>query len=184
MTAKVAYFNFIGIINEVGARHIMRELGDAIDAGATEVYLNIASPGGRTQIGFALYNSLRALPVKLTTHSMSFVDSAAVSMFLAGAVRKASPISSFMIHRPSQDLPHAHEFTKFHLALLARELELDEEFMKVIFTERTALTPTEIASMLEEGRRLRPQEALQAGIVSSVELFAPPLGTSVKTIGA
>lgn len=184
MSDKVAYFNFVSVINEASARHAMRDIGVALAAGATEIYLNIASPGGRTQIGFALYNSLRSLPIKVTTHSMGFVDSAAVFVFLAGEERIATPISSFMIHRPTQDLPHAAEFGRFHLALLARELECDEEFIKDIFLQRTKLTEGEVISMLSEGRRLRPQEALTAGIVSRIELFAPPLGSHVQTIGA
>jgi ATP-dependent protease ClpP protease subunit len=47
----------------------------------------LSSPGGHVMLGMNLYNVLRALPIKLTTHNVGNVDSIGNAVFLAGNPR-------------------------------------------------------------------------------------------------
>jgi ATP-dependent protease ClpP protease subunit len=62
-------------------------------------HLEIASGGGDLIAGFAGYNILTNLPVKVTTHNCGAVDSAAIMLFLAGVQRIASALSAFHFHQ-------------------------------------------------------------------------------------
>jgi len=93
------------MIDLANARNIMTHLYAAIKEGAEAIHLGIASPGGKTGVGFDLYNALTALPVPVTTHNTSFIDSAAIHMFLGGSKRLCNPVSTFMLHAPAQDYP-------------------------------------------------------------------------------
>src|SRR5947208_681344 len=68
------------------------------NAGVPEVYLLLSTPGGGVMNGMNLYNVLRAMPFKLTTHNVGNVDSIGNAVFLAGEVRYACPHSTFMFH--------------------------------------------------------------------------------------
>src|SRR5579859_6334737 len=63
-----------------------------------EVYLMISTPGGSVMHGMNLYNVMRAMPFRLTTHNVGNVDSIGNAVFLAGEQRFACPHSTFMFH--------------------------------------------------------------------------------------
>lgn len=60
--------------------------------------LLISTPGGDVNEGVLLFNTLRALPVELTTYNIGNVDSIGNVIFLAGSHRVASPSATFMFH--------------------------------------------------------------------------------------
>jgi ATP-dependent protease ClpP protease subunit len=64
-------------------------------------HIEIASGGGDLIYGFAGYNLLSDLPIKVTTHNCSAVDSAAIMLFLAGETRTATTLSAFHFHQSS-----------------------------------------------------------------------------------
>lgn len=70
----------------------------ALANGATSINLHISSSGGETTAGFTAYNFLKSLPVPITTHNISNVESIANVIFMAGSVRKANPLSRFLLH--------------------------------------------------------------------------------------
>lgn len=70
----------------------------AIGNGATHLNLHISSSGGDTVAGFTAYNFLKSLPIPITTHNISNVESMANIIFMAGSVRKANPMSRFLLH--------------------------------------------------------------------------------------
>jgi len=51
----------------------------------------VSSEGGDTREGLSLYNFFRSLPQPVRMHAAGHVDSMAVPVFLAGAVRTCSP---------------------------------------------------------------------------------------------
>ncbi len=62
--------------------------------------VRISSNGGSVQDAIAMYNMLKDYDGTVTTINDSIAASAATIIYLAGDVRKASPISSFMTHKP------------------------------------------------------------------------------------
>ncbi|MBC2612368.1 ATP-dependent Clp protease proteolytic subunit [Citrobacter braakii] len=70
----------------------------ALSNGATSINLHMSSSGGETTAGFTAYNFLKSLPVPVTTHNISNVESIANVIFMAGSARKANPMSRFLLH--------------------------------------------------------------------------------------
>lgn len=72
----------------------------AAPKGFDEVELKINSPGGDVVEGFAMYDYLRSLGVKITTKGFGRVASIATVIFLAGDDRQIAENTEFMIHNP------------------------------------------------------------------------------------
>ena len=173
MEGQIAYFQFAGTIDLANSRDIMTKLYAACRSGAKSIHLAMSSPGGQTGVGFQLFNFLISLPVPVTTHNTGFVDSAAVSMFLGGATRLCSPVSTFMLHAPVQNYPRTVEFTASFLSFSAAQLQADEAFTRQLLTERTAMEQSKVLASMSPGLKLLPDEAKACGLVSGIELFTP-----------
>ena len=179
----MTHFKYIGKIGEDGARHLAHYMRAAVKNGGKDLYLGISSAGGSTEAGFALHNLVESLQVNVTTYALGHIDSAAVPMFLAGTNRIMSPISSLMIHRPTQKLPPASEYTANFLHFLASELTYQEKRIKEILAARTKLTELDINNFLNAGKRFTPVEALRYGIAHKEELFSPPHDLETHVVG-
>jgi ATP-dependent protease ClpP protease subunit len=67
-----------------------------------DIFLFINSAGGEASIGFAFYDLMKALKIKLTTVAIGEVDSMAIIVFLTGEHRLVSPHTSMFFHQPSR----------------------------------------------------------------------------------
>ncbi len=128
-------------------------------------------------------DSLDSLTEGWPEHLNDGYDPAALCMFLAGTTRSASPISSFNIHRPTNNLPKESTYSKNLLFEYAKLLEYDEKNMIAIYTERTLMSETDARQFMEQGTVLTPSEAVTIGVISVIEMFGPPFGEAVQTIG-
>lgn len=93
--------HFLTDVNVPSVRHLMDACLAAVsnkDNPATELKIYISSKGGDTVAGFTAYNFLKSLPVKVTTHNLSNVESIANVIFMAGEERSANGISRFLLH--------------------------------------------------------------------------------------
>lgn len=96
---KVIYVNYCDAINEIKVKAIMSALSDIINREKPDtIYCLFSSTGGQVEPGIALYNFLRALPVKIIMHNTGSIDSIANIIFLAADTRYASVHSSFLFH--------------------------------------------------------------------------------------
>src|SRR5690554_2608812 len=97
---NTVYVNFHGPITELSSRNLMTLCESAIRSApqADHIYIILSSTGGTVYSGIAVYNFIKALPVKVTTHNVSRVDSIANVVFLAGDERFAAPNASFLFH--------------------------------------------------------------------------------------
>lgn len=93
--------HFLTDVSTPSVRHLMDVCMGAIsnpEKPATELRIFISSRGGDTVSGFTAYNFLKSLPVKVTTHNLSNVESIANVMFMAGEERTANKLSRFLLH--------------------------------------------------------------------------------------
>jgi ATP-dependent protease ClpP protease subunit len=80
--------------------------------------VRISSNGGSVQDAIAMYNMLKDYDGTVTTINDSIAASAATMIYLAGDVRKASAISSFMTHKPmSSFYGNTDELVEFNAML-------------------------------------------------------------------
>ncbi|UVJ46279.1 ATP-dependent Clp protease proteolytic subunit [Pseudomonas sp. LS1212] len=71
---------------------------EALDQGATSLWLNLSTTGGSTNFGFTMYSFLKSLPVPLVAINAGNIESMGIVVFLAAAERIATPHSRFLIH--------------------------------------------------------------------------------------
>ena len=132
--------------------------------------------------GFTLYNFLRSLPVAVTIHNLSNVQSTAVIVYLAGRRRLVCPQGRFLIHPlhwsfDSGQVDHAR------LREYVGSLDNDLERYAEIFEARTggAASPLDVRSHLsgrEQERIVNAREAVTAGIAHAVEDATIPEGAT------
>src|SRR5437763_1170116 len=89
---------FVGPIQNPAVKNLRNACCGLVSNGTKEIQILFSSTGGAVDEGFALYNFLRALPVKLTMHAIGYVDSMAMTVFLAGEKRYCTPDSTFLFH--------------------------------------------------------------------------------------
>jgi ATP-dependent protease ClpP protease subunit len=83
----VVYVSFSAEIIPHTTESLIAAISNLVNQGVKHVYLMLSSPGGHVMLGMNLYNVLRALPIKLTTHNVGNVDSIGNAVFSAGNPR-------------------------------------------------------------------------------------------------
>jgi ATP-dependent Clp protease, protease subunit len=94
----IVYVSFSAEIVPATTESLIAVMADCANKGVPHVYLMLSTPGGSVMHGLNLYNVLRAMPFKLTTHNVGNVDSIGNAIFLAGEERFSCPQSTFMFH--------------------------------------------------------------------------------------
>jgi ATP-dependent Clp protease protease subunit len=69
-----------------------------LDGNVDEIIIYINSDGGNSNAGLAIYNSIKSIPISVTTVNTGVVGSAAVWMYCGGNSRYAMPNTNFSIH--------------------------------------------------------------------------------------
>jgi ATP-dependent Clp protease, protease subunit len=93
---------FIGFnlyIDRLSTLRLMSAIGVAIEKGAQSITLCMSSNGGAPDQAFYVYELLKGSPIPITTHNVGIVQSAAISIFLAGSTRFAVQHATFLMHR-------------------------------------------------------------------------------------
>jgi ATP-dependent protease ClpP protease subunit len=162
--------------------HFMREINPetltglqnvclgALQGGATEINIHLSSIGGGTDYGFTAYHFLRSLPVRLTIHCISNVESMAVILFLAADTRLIVPHGKVKIH-PMHWGFNAGAVDHDRLREFVDSMDFDADRYSAIFKERTqgADKPVDVSShLLGKANILDSQSALSAGIATGI----------------
>jgi ATP-dependent protease ClpP protease subunit len=177
-----AYKNFHAPINPLTAQHFMSACGNLITQGHDELYLCISTSGGQIPSGITLYNFLRSVPVKVTTHNMGNIDSIGNAIFLAGADRRACPHSTFMFHGAAFDMAVAAHLEVKNLREMLDALLADQQRIASILVERTTITPDQAGQLFTEARTKDANDALKNGIVHAICDLAIPAGAPIFTL--
>lgn len=143
----------------------------------SEIRLYISSKGGDTVAGFTAYNFLKSLPIKVTTHNLSNVESIANVIFMAGSERFANPLSRFLLHPLHWGFaaPQAD-----HLRLREWAACLDDDlqrFVQVMNAEIHTITPDEHIDwddLITSATIIDPRRATELGMIQQVETATIP----------
>jgi len=130
------------------------------------IYFLFASSGGHVDSGVALYNYLRALPVKLAFHNTGAVDSIANVIFAAGDERYAVSHATFLMHGVVWNLNSS--FDREALGQVNSLAIQAENKIAKILSERTKLTEEEVRSHFTQGEAKDCQFALDKGIIQQI----------------
>jgi ATP-dependent Clp protease, protease subunit len=134
----------------------------------TTLYFLFASPGGSVDAGVAIYNYLRALPVKLVMHNSGAIDSIANVIFHAADERKATPHATFLFHGVGMELPEKAKLNTSQIQELLSQIKALEDKIAKILSERCQLQIPEIQALFLNGETKDTDFATAKGIVQAV----------------
>lgn len=178
----VAYVSFSAEINTNTTESLIALMVNLLNQGTREVYLMLSTPGGNVMNGMNLYNVLRGLPIKLTTHNVGNVDSIGNAIFLAGETRYACPHSTFMFHGVGFNVDKAARFEEKVLRERLDGILTDQRRIGSIIEERTTISNDQIEGLFREAQTKDAAFAVSSGIVHEVRDLKIPAGIPVYSL--
>jgi ATP-dependent protease ClpP protease subunit len=176
------YISFSAEINVNTTEHLIAVLAQQANQGVDHVYLMLSTPGGAVMNGLNLYNVMKAMPFKITTHNVGNVDSIGNAIFLAGEERFACPHSTFMFHGVGFDIQAGARLEQKNLQENLDRLLADQERIGNILKERSQLNAGEITDLFREARTKDAAFALEKGMISDIRDVNIPTGTPILSL--
>jgi ATP-dependent protease ClpP protease subunit len=95
---KHYYLGFNYVLDRQSTTNLLALGQQAVNLRALSVTICITSNGGAPDQALYAYEILSALPIPIYTHAIGSVQSAAVTLFMCGKKRTASPGTNFLFH--------------------------------------------------------------------------------------
>jgi len=148
--------NFIGVLDKLYIEH----------PDAKSLTINISSPGGDVDVAIELFHFLRELNCKIQTVNTSYVNSAAVIVYLAGDIRICHTGSTFYIHSISKRLKGNYDFQS--LLKEAKEIAVNTDIVATLLEQRTIKRKRYWKTLMSKGSILKAKQAITIGLASSI----------------
>lgn len=161
-------YNFIDSINEASTLQLRNYIYSQTES-IEHLQLNISSIGGSMPSAITIYNFLKKMPFKITTHNLGEVTSAAVILFLSGTIRTAEKISKFVIH-PIKFAMNG-DFSYFQVEEIQQTLNADvKNYASIVNHETNSLNGIYNVENILKGSSiaLLPELALKCGIITQL----------------
>ena len=176
----IVYVSFTAEINPTTAQALIAQCATLANNGASTIYLLLSTPGGHVREGMAIYNILRALPVKLITHNVGNVDSIGNVAFLAGEERYACPNSTFMFHGVGQTLQGTFRLEEKDVKEKLDSIQADNARIASIIENRCTFDDAaEVRNLFLESRTKDTDFAKSRGLIHDVREVQVPTGAPV-----
>jgi ATP-dependent Clp protease, protease subunit len=178
---QIVYVSFSAEINVKTTESLLATMANCASQGVPEVYLMISTPGGIVMNGMNLYNVLRGMPFRLTTHNVGNVDSIGNAVFLAGARRYASPHSTFMFHGVGFDI----QSTRFEEQKCRETLAgiiAEHKRIGMVMRERTNLQERAVRALFRQAQTKDAAFAIRSGIIHEIRDVQIPPGAPVVSL--
>ena len=148
-------FHWLASVDESHYVTFMDELKKTSKGGKLpdKVVLYLNNVGGDLSIAWAFYDFFRISGIHLVTIASGNIESAAVTLFLAGKERYASQFSSFLVHDPEltahsaltkrnveQTRDHVLSMHERHVEIISRETGLDKERVDELCLDASPIT--------------------------------------------
>jgi len=179
---NIVYVSFSAEINANTTEAMLALMANCANQGVPEVYLLLSTPGGVVMNGLNLYNMLRAMPFRLTTHNVGNVDSIGNAVFLAGERRYASRHSTIMFHGAGFDFPQGMRFEEKLCRERLANILSDHKRIGSILQERTNLTAAQTRGLFREAQTKDAAFAVGCGIVHEIREAQIPSGSTVVSL--
>lgn len=163
---KTLVIEYFSPISEGQISKAIFETERAVLNGFEKVVILIASEGGETSAGFKGYNYLKSLneKIRLITYNIGFVESAAISLYCAGAERYAVPTSHFLIHQARRSY---FRWTPDEMENAINSLREDNKRSISIIAENVMHSKRKVQTEYESGVILSPEEAEKWGLINT-----------------
>ena len=135
------------------------------------------SGGGTVGDAIYLFNLFRSLPISLTLYNIGSIASIAVIAYLGAAKRITTSNATFMVHR----IPVGATSGKLQSA--DNTAILDEKRIESILQSKLKLPEDKMKLRSVANLSLSADEAVAAGLATSIGDFIPPKGQLMFCIG-
>lgn len=161
-----AVIDLIGVINDFWTGDNSKEVFLAQLKGikASNITVNISSPGGDSADAMAIYDALKGHPARVTARLSGLVASAATTVACGADVVEASPTCIYMIH-------NHWIFTAGDKKEMEKTMKALDTFDKVaagIYKKRTGQRLDTIKRMMDAETYMTAQEAKDFGFVDKI----------------
>lgn len=160
--------NFSDSINTTTAKDFVSSLEKLClqypDAGSLSI--SISSPGGDVDVAIELFYFLRSLECKVQTINTSYVNSAAILIYLAGDIRMCHVGSTFYIHSISKRLKGVYDIKT--LLMEVKEMSVNTDIVSTILEQRTKKRKSYWKGLMSKGCILKAEQALKLGLASTI----------------
>ena len=132
-----------------------------------DIHLYINSPGGSVTAGLSVYDTMQFVRCDIATMCVGQAGSMGAFLLAAGAEGKrvALPNSRIMLHQPSG----GSQGVATDIEIQAREIILIRARLNEILAEHTSQPVEKIAEDTDRDYWMNPEEALQYGLVDTVQ---------------
>lgn len=179
---QCVYVSFSAEINPNTTEALIAVMAECASSGAQEVYLLLSTPGGSVMNGLNLYNVLKAMPFKLTTHNVGNVDSIGNIIFLAGKQRYTCAHATFMFHGVGFNAAQGQRFEEKDLRERLDSVLSDQKRLAAVIAGGTKLNQDTLEGMFREAQTRDAQFAVDSGIVHEIRDVEIPSGTPVISL--
>lgn len=144
-----------------------------------DIHFYINSPGGSVTAGMSIYDTMQFVRCSVSTMCIGQAASMGAFLLAAGTPGKrfALPNSRMMIHQPSG----GSRGVAADIEIQAREILLMRQRLNAILAQHTGQTVEKIAEDSDRDYWMSPEEALDYGLVDSVQQPRKPIA---KAVGA
>jgi ATP-dependent protease ClpP protease subunit len=170
------WISFHAEVNPTTSEALLSVVAQQVNEGRKDIHLMLTTPGGIVANGLGIYNTLRALPITLTTYNVGSVNSIGNIIYLAGERRCASRSSSFMFHGVGFDIMGRTRFEERILLEHLDAIRTDQRLLAAIIAERTGIGPEEAEGLFLRQAFVASDEAKARGIVHEVCDISVPEG--------
>jgi ATP-dependent protease ClpP protease subunit len=180
--SEIVYLSFSAKINQATTEGLLDACAELANRKTSTIYLMLSTLGGSVINGITLYNTLRALPLKLITHNMAAVNSVGNVVFLAGDERYACPNATFMFHGVGFDVKEQTRFEERRLKEKLESVLSDQRKIGAVIAERTSLQPKEIGALFRQAVTRDPEYARTKGIIHGIRDVEIPPGSTIRQL--
>lgn len=165
----IAVIDFSGEINKSKASNLLFYIKKMfLQQSVKDFVIYINSNGGNMDSAIAMYQSLKALPISITTVNIGAVESAAVGLYCSGGKRYSMQNSYFMIHGIT--IQNITISSRNQLEAQIRNYKIFYEAQKDMLKSCSNMNESLIDDYIKSSdpKRLTSHEAREFGIVQNI----------------
>jgi ATP-dependent protease ClpP protease subunit len=175
------YIIFAGIIEPGFGTRLVSAINSAAQKGATRIVLLLSSLGGNIQEGFTLASVIQNSSIPVSIHATNNIDSIANVIYLSAKERTAESYAKFYMHGATCP-PVNFDEKGLREQLLA--IRTENTRIAYFISENCSLSLRKVQNMMKVGTTMSAQQALQYGIVQSINHVEVPPGAPREEIVA
>lgn len=168
------FIGFNAMINSKGIEQLLVVVAQAIQQMFTHVTICMSSTGGDPNSAMNGYNVLSSLPITLVTHNTGAVQSAAVTVFLAGKERYSCPGATMFFHQTAAAHDGVRRLTEVYLLGRLQQAKREDQRTAQIIAEKSGSPADRIHEWQNAELTMDNEAALQAGLIHEIRPLVIP----------